>query len=106
MAYLCQVFPQTDMSYHELKFFSISSNLKQVNRFSTARGPGQMKLFITAVLIYYFFKAFFIWLTDKFHGFRVTVKVVLLEFNRKGMNIKGGNKCPLKDMSAMSSSKR
>ena len=40
-----------------------------------------------------------IWLIDKlFHRFSVTNNAVLSEFNWKGLNLKGGNKRPFKDL--------
>ena len=57
-----------DMSYHIFKFFCIALLYKQIDKFSTARVAGQMKLFIETVYIFYFSRFFFICLKLTSHS--------------------------------------
>ena len=52
MANLCLLVVKTDMSYQRPKFFVNVSNEKQVDKFSTTRDAGQLKLFITTVITF------------------------------------------------------
>ena len=49
---LCLLVVKTDMSYQRPKIFVNVSNEKQVDKFSTTRDAGQLKLFITTVITF------------------------------------------------------
>ena len=82
-----------------VQVFSISSIVRQVDKFSTRRGVGQLKLFVITVTIFLFSRFFFYLVNwQMFHRFSITNNAVLSEFNWKTTILKGGNKRPFKDL--------
>ena len=82
-----------------VQVFSISSIVRQVDKFSTRRGVGQLKLFVVTVTIFLFSRFCSVrvqW--QMFHRFSITNNAVLSEFNWKTTILKGGNKRPFKDL--------